>query len=89
MIYFICVIVLLIRWCVYHLEWEKSDGAGTRKMSKVAFISFAPDNCADNSGKFIVAANKGMLTQKMKPNRDFQINNWDDLVEENLQKVFT
>ena len=57
-------------------------------MSKVAFISFAPDECADNSGKFVVAANKNMLVNKMKPNRDFQINRWDDLVAENLQKVF-
>ena len=36
----------------------------------------------------MVAANKGMLLQKMKPNRDFQINNWDDLLEDKLQAVF-
>jgi hypothetical protein len=34
---------------------------GERKMSKIILIAFAPDNAADNSKKFIVAANKGML----------------------------
>lgn len=57
-------------------------------MSKIILIAFAPDGCADNGKKFIVAANKGMLVQKMKPNRDFQVNNWDDLDEAKFQGQF-
>jgi len=44
-------------WAVCHLQWMN----GERKMSKIILIAFAPDNAADNSKKFIVAANKGML----------------------------
>ena len=75
---------MLISWTVVHLQWMN----GERKMSKICLIAFAPDGAADNGKKFIVAANKGMLVQNMKPNRDFQINNWDDLNEEKLQSYF-
>jgi len=44
-------------WAVCHLQWTHGD----RKMSKIILIAFAPDGCADNGKKFIVAANKGML----------------------------
>jgi len=44
-------------WAVCHLQWIN----GERKMSKIILIAFAPDGCADNGKKFIVAANKGML----------------------------
>ena len=57
-------------------------------MSKVILIAFAPDGASDQGKKFIVAANKGQLVNKLKPNRDFQINNWDDLNEEKLQSYF-
>ena len=58
------------RWCVIDLEWEADDG---RKVSKVCLIAFAPDNAASNQDKFLVAANKSTLMQKLKPNanRDF------------------
>lgn len=71
---------MMFRWAVCHLQWMN----GERKMSKVVLIAFAPDGAADSGKKFIVAANKGMIVNKLKPNRDFQINNWDDLNEEKL-----
>ena len=77
------------RWIVYDTEWEAGDG---RKMSKVCMIAYAADNAEtqeEKQQKFVVAANKSTLMQKFKANRDFQINNYDDLTEHNLQKVFT
>jgi len=32
------------RWLVYALKWDAPDG---RKMDKVIFIAYAPDNAAD------------------------------------------
>lgn len=34
-------------------------------------MAYAPDNAANNGQKFVVAANKGMLQNKLKANRDF------------------
>lgn len=51
-------------------------------------IAFAPDETTDQSGKFVVAANKGLLKNKTRPNLDLQINNIDDLTEELLQSKF-
>jgi len=52
-------------------------------------LAFAPDNASSSQDKFIIAANKGLIKNKLKPNRDFQINNWDDLCNvEDVKKVF-
>lgn len=72
------------RWCVFEMEWEDGD----RKLSKVILIAFAPDNAANNGQKFVVAANKGMLQNKLKTNRDFQINSWDDIDFDALKSKF-
>lgn len=55
-------------WIFFELEWEAADG---RKISKVIMVAYAPDDTPDGQGKFLVAANKGMLKNKLKPNRDF------------------
>merc|ERR1712176_1203340 len=73
------------RWLVYELEYQD----GPRKVSKILFITFAPDNCADNTEKFVVACNKDALKTKVSEvNPDIQVNSWDDLVEENFVKKF-
>ena len=51
------------RWLVYGLKWDTEEG---RSMDKVCFIAYAPDNAADGGQKFVVAANKTALTNKMK-----------------------
>lgn len=73
------------KWMVYELEWDAADGS---KRSKVFLIAFAPDDTPDKQGKFIVPSNKSVLQNKMKTNRDVQINNWDDLKPENFTKYF-
>ena len=55
-------------WIFFELEWEAADG---RKISKVIMVAYAPDDTPDGQAKFLVAANKGMLKNKLKPNRDF------------------
>ena len=81
-----CTHCLLFRWAVYDLEFKASDG---RNVSKVCFIVYSPDENEDNAEKFVVACNKDQVKAKISEvNRDFQINNWDDIVEENLIKVF-
>ena len=68
------------------MEWTHEDG---RNMRKLCLLAFAPDNAASSQDKFIVAANKGLIKNKLKPNRDFQINNWDDLCKvDDVKKVF-
>jgi hypothetical protein len=71
---------------VYDLEYQESDG---RKVSKLCFIMYSPDDNADNAEKFVIACNKDAVKSKVSEvNRDFQINRWDDLVEENFVKAF-
>ena len=65
------------RWAVYDLEWNADDG---RKLSKLLFILFAPDDNLDKAERFVVTCNKDQVKSKMsETNRDFQINSWDDL----------
>ena len=74
------------RWIVYDLEYKEDDG---RKVSKLVLILYSPDENNDNAEKFVVACNKDQLKSKIpETNRDWQINKWDDLVEENLIKQF-
>ena len=50
---------------------------------------YSPDDNADNTEKFVVACNKDQVKSKVSEvNRDFQINRWDDLIEENFIKAF-
>lgn len=71
------------------MEWQQADGAGERAMRKVVLVAFAPDNASNNQDKFVVAANKAAIKNKLKPQRDFQINNWDELANvDNVKKVF-
>ena len=65
------------RWAVYDLEWNADDG---RKLSKLLFILFAPDDNLDKAERFVVTCNKDQVKSKMsESNRDMQINSWDDL----------
>jgi len=74
------------RWVIYDLEFQAKDG---RKISKLCFILFSPDDNADNGEKFLVACNKDTLKSKCaEVNRDFQINRWDDLIEDNFKAPF-
>lgn len=76
----------MFRWAVYDLEFKAADG---REVSKICFIVYSPDENEDNAEKFVVACNKDQVKSKISEvNRDFQINRWDDIVEENLIKVF-
>ena len=64
---------------MFELEWDEADG---RKVSKMIFIMYGPDDNEDNAEKFVIACNKDMLKQKVaEVNMDFQINRWDDLDE--------
>lgn len=74
------------RWAVYDLEFAAKDG---RKVSKVCYIAYSPDDNTDAGEKFAIAANKDAVKSKISEvNRAYQINRWDDLDEEEFQKVF-
>ena len=74
------------RWAVYDLEWKADDG---RKLSKICFILYSPDDNTNNAEKFAVASNKDQLKSKISEvNRDFQVNRWDDLIEADWIKTF-
>jgi cofilin len=74
------------RWAIYDLEWTEKDG---RKVSKLVFIMYSPDDNADNAEKFVIACNKDQLKAKVsETNRDWQVNRWDDLVEATIIKQF-
>ena len=76
----------MFRWIIYDLEYQEADG---RKVSKICYIMYSPDDNADNTEKFVVACNKDQVKSKVSEvNRDFQINRWDDLIEENFIKAF-
>lgn len=71
---------------VYDLEWKMKDG---RNVSKLVFIMYSPDDNQDNAEKFVVACNKDLLKSKIpETNRDWQVNRWDDLVEDTIIKTF-
>ena len=75
--FFAILIFQLCRWAVFDLEWVAGDG---RKISKLCFIMYSPDDNADNSEKFVVACNKDAVKSKVSEvNRDFQVNRWEDL----------
>ena len=81
--YFCC----FFRWIVYDLEFQESDG---RKCSKLCYFLYSPDDNADNTEKFVVACNKDQVKSKISEvNRDFQVNRWDDLKEEDFIKAFS
>ena len=72
---------------MYDLEWQSPEGI---KKSKLVFIMYSPDDNADNAEKFVTACNKDRVKSKMSEvNLDWQVNRWDDLVEENLISKFT
>lgn len=57
------------RWIVYDLEYTEADG---RKVSKILYIMYSPDDNQDNTEKFVVACNKDQVKSKMSEvNRDF------------------
>ena len=71
---------------MYDLEFEAKDG---RKVSKLLFILYSPDDNNDNGEKFVIACNKDQLKAKIpETQRDWQINRWDDLIEENIINQF-
>ena len=60
-----------------------------RNVSKLVFIMYSPDDNQDNAEKFVVACNKDLLKSKIpETNRDWQVNRWDDLVEDTIIKTF-
>ena len=74
------------RWAVYDLEFAEKDG---RKVSKLVFIMYSPDDNEDNSEKFVTACNKDQVKSKVSEvNIDWQVNRWDDLIEANLIAKF-
>ena len=74
------------RWAVYDLEWNADDG---RKLSKLLFILFAPDDNLDKAERFVVTCNKDQVKSKMsETNRDMQINSWDDLNQDKFIAQF-
>ena len=67
----------MYRWVVYDCEFEEKDG---RKVSRIMFILFSPDDNANAQEKFLVACNKDCLKSKIpEVNATVQINKWDDL----------
>ena len=85
-IFLIVIVLLYFRWVVYDLEYQEADG---RKVSKLCYIMYSPDDNADNTEKFVVACNKDQVKSKVSEvNRDFQINRWDDLIEAEFIKAF-
>ena len=75
----------VIRWVIYDLEFQD----GSRKVSKICFIIYSPDSNTNNEEKFAIAAQKEAIKAKVSEvNRDFQINKWEDLVEETLVSSF-
>ena len=54
---------------MYDLEFQAKDG---RKIAKICFLLFSPDENNDNTEKFIVACNKDSLKSKISEvSRDF------------------
>ena len=71
---------------MYDLEWVEKDG---RKVSKIIFVMYAPDDNQDNQEKFVVACNKEQLKAKIpETNLDMQVNRWDDLDQDAAIKKF-
>jgi hypothetical protein len=71
---------LLFRWAVYELEYTETDG---RKVTKLLFIMYGPDDNEDNAEKFVIACNKDLVKSKVtEVNLDLQVNRWDDLDEQ-------
>lgn len=59
------------------------------KFSKLIFITYGPDDNADNAEKFVIACNKDMLKQKVSEvNLDLQVNRWDDLDQDKIISKF-
>lgn len=75
------------RWGVLKYEWVKD---GTRNISKAVLIAYAPDDGENINAqeKFVVAANKGLISNRVRPNADIQVNKWDDITEELIQSKF-
>lgn len=71
------------RWVAYDFEYQESDG---RKVSKIVFFLYSPDDNADNAERFVVSCNKDLVKSKLPGcNMDMQINKWDDLTAEAVQ----
>jgi hypothetical protein len=69
------------RWVAYDFEFQ-DDG---RKVSKIVFMLYSPDDNADNAERFVISCNKDLVKSKLPGcNLDMQVNKWDDLLEENI-----
>mmetsp|Transcript_42039 Transcript_42039/g.64413 ORF Transcript_42039/g.64413 Transcript_42039/m.64413 type:complete len:137 (-) Transcript_42039:356-766(-) len=74
------------RWAVYDLEFTEDDG---RKVAKIIFVMYSPDDNTDNTEKFTIACNKDLVKSKVSEvNMDWQVNRWDDLDFEAIKKKF-
>lgn len=67
------------RYAVYDLEFKTNDG---RMESKVVFVMYSPDNCANGQSRFVYAQSKDGIKQKLNPvHKELQINDPSDLNE--------
>lgn len=66
-------------YIVYNLTWTTDD---SRKMDKILFINFVPDECSNMALKFSYANYKEAVKSKVNPiNKELQINDSADLSE--------
>ena len=73
------------RWIIYDCEFQD----GSRKVSKICFVIYSPDNNPVNEEKFAIAAQKEAIKSKVSEcNRDFQVNRWEDMTEEYFTSSF-
>ncbi len=71
---------------MYDLEFTEDDG---RKVAKLIFIMYSPDDNTDNTEKFTIACNKDLVKSKVSEvNLDWQVNRWDDLLFDTIRGKF-
>ena len=73
------------RYAIYDFEAKRADGAS---MSKICFISYAPDSCTSMPEKMGFMDYKQAVLAKVDSRKDFQINDLGDLTEENFAEAF-
>ena len=64
------------RWAVYDLQFMKNGVNNT----KTCFVQYVPDDCTKNTLKFAYAQHKDTVKAKLQINKEFQINDINDLV---------
>lgn len=76
----------LPRFAVFDLQYKTNDG---RQESKLCFFMYCPDNCTNGKIKFAYSNNKAVVRSKIDPiNKEFQVNDHDDLKENDFIEEF-